>query len=104
MPLVYDLILQAELVWPQTANQSYTMASSDGAKQAAAMTDSSYTGNFRTRVPDAILNATTETPPISRSIVAETGEEKDVLKTVGFIFHKISLTISVILVLWVSDL
>lgn len=119
---VYDRILQARLVWPQGINNtkasSYTVTSDSNHTTIVMKSNDSVTINGesiptnghklfeRTKVnetrPSNISTVIPQHMPGQTMQKTQDEEDRSVLKTVGFIFHKISLTISVILVLWVS--
>lgn len=97
--IVYDRILQAEIQWPRNESNSYMLDKPNG-KHRVVINDSENSGNYSSNTTENFLNISTVIPPYIYTLEADS-EDDEVLKTLGFVFHKISLTISVILVLWV---
>lgn len=113
--LVYDRILRANLVWSNALNDSKTPVSS-GVSMVNRTTPVSKTNDSLTlskenyiahlddnKLNETLFDTTTMGIRFTSFLPHQRVEDKNVLKTVGFIFHKISLTISVMLVLWVSN-
>jgi len=86
MDQVYDTILQAQLVWPPGPNCSLLYASVNT--------------NFSSLDTENVTSRQNASVPSTRGLQEE--DVESALKIIGFVFHKISLSISVILVLWVS--
>ncbi|XP_052799460.1 uncharacterized protein LOC128231081 [Mya arenaria] len=96
---VYDKILEAWLVWRHGANGSFTGAGGGGNNNTQFIGRNNSTryhsGNM------VFQDQRNQSGSLATWHTVKDVEDESVLKLVGFIFHKISLSISVILVLWV---